>query len=116
MRELGLERSWALMLEIDNGVYSGRIVGNAGVASAKAGVCRLLARDEESDVALAFGDSEGDRLMWREARIAIRVGGDAHDPEVTLSGLDLDQPLDDRLWSIVPTASWLREVRPACDQ
>jgi HAD superfamily phosphoserine phosphatase-like hydrolase len=110
MRELGFERSFALVLEIEGGIYTGAIVANSGLSSAKAKVCEHLAESEESEVVVAVGDSEGDRPLWRHARVAIRVGATGDDAELNVSALNLEEPLDAGFWEMIPTASWLSEL------
>jgi len=113
MRELKVERCFSLLLEIENGVFTGGIVSNRGVSSEKAAACEWLTLHQDCEIVVAVGDSEGDRPLWREAQVAVRIGGDpdARDPEVDVEGVDLDREIDGKVWERIPTASWLSLVR-----
>ena len=113
MRELKIERCFSLLLEIENGVFTGNIVSNRGVSSEKAAACEWLTVHQDCEIVVAVGDSEGDRPLWREAQVAMRIGGDpdAGDPDIDIEGVDLDREVDEELWERIPTASWLSLIR-----
>lgn len=112
MRELTIERCFSLLLEIDDGVFTGGIVSNRGVSGEKAAAVDWLINQQDCEVVVAVGDSEGDRPMWRAAQLAIRVGGkSAGDRDVDVDGIDLDEEIDEDLWRQIPAASWLSLVR-----
>jgi phosphoserine phosphatase len=113
MRELNIERCFPLMLEIDNGIFTGHVVSNRGVSHEKAAACDWLEDQQECELVVAIGDSDGDRPMWRRAQISIQVGGVADRADVTRSGVDMEAPLDEEFWELIPTASWLSCVSQA---
>lgn len=112
MRELNIERCFPLLLEMENEIFTGGIVSNRGVSSEKAAACEWMVRQQDCEIVVAVGDSEGDRPMWRMAQVAVRIGGDTADADVDVdvSGIDLNEGIDDQLWERIPTASWLSIV------
>jgi HAD superfamily phosphoserine phosphatase-like hydrolase len=108
---LDIERCFPLVLEIADGRFTGRIVRNRGVSTEKAAACDYMRDEHESDIAIAIGDSQGDVPMWTRARTSIAIGtSDVY--QVTIPGVNLNEPLDTSFWDRVPPASWLTLVRP----
>jgi HAD superfamily phosphoserine phosphatase-like hydrolase len=110
MRELEIERCFPLLLEIDDGVFTGTVVSNRGIAHEKAAACRWLIDEQECEIIVAIGDSEGDRPMWRLAEVSIRVGGPPDTNDVIISGVELSTALNQTFWDQIPKASWLAFV------
>lgn len=107
IRALNIERSFATVLHIADERFTGSVRSNRGVSRAKQAACDHLIRKQECDIIVAIGDSEGDRPMWDAAETSIRIGGDPDARDVTISGLELTQPLSDEFWSRISAASWL---------
>jgi phosphoserine phosphatase len=103
--ELDFESYFALELDTEGGQFTGEVVRNCGVASEKRAVCKWLIDEQECEIAVAIGDSDGDVPLWRSATISVQVAGEPN-AEVTISGIDMNAPLDDVFWKQIPTASW----------
>jgi phosphoserine phosphatase/transcriptional regulator with XRE-family HTH domain len=107
---LDFERAFSLVLREEAGVYTGEVVLNRGVSRAKAAACQTLTNAQDAEIVVAFGDSESDRALWNAAGVSVRIGGDRDATDVTISGVDLDQPVDPRIWERVHVAEWRRIV------
>lgn len=113
IRDLDIERAFGLALVEADGRFTGEQLSNAGVAAAKENALRKLITDQECEIVVAVGDSEGDRPLWRAAQVSVRVGGDPDADDVTISGLDPARPLTNDFWSRIPSASWRDLVETA---
>lgn len=109
MLELDVRSSFPLLLERENGRFTGQIEFNHGLSSGKYEACQLL-EARECELLVAIGDSEGDRPMWQRAACSIQVGSSEPPVEITIPGVDLRQPLDDDFWARIPRASWTDDV------
>jgi HAD superfamily phosphoserine phosphatase-like hydrolase len=83
---LGIDAVFCTELEVVDGIYTGAVVNNGGIASAKQRVADGLG--DRYEIVLALGDSLSDLPLLRAARVAVVVGA----PELDVDGLRI--PLD----------------------
>lgn len=69
---LGFDAVFCTELEVVDGVYTGAVRNNGGIAAAKERVAAGLA--EQYEIVLALGDSASDRPLLDVARVAVVVG------------------------------------------
>lgn len=74
-RPLQLDVVYGLDLEVENGVYTGRVRLNPGISTVKKRVVDELARvTKGGSVLIAFGDSSSDMPLFDSAKVSVMVG------------------------------------------